>query len=315
MLVEHLMRKTISVLVIVITSLTGLSHSKAAQSISSQPPQNATWDEMVEWTKARNEPNQELNYREFAEGIRKLNLTEKVDLTLPKVKYPYFAWFEAHQDDFQKYASIGSWVSGKTLRKLDCAESANPETTTNVTSARAESVNPPLRSTFRNFDLMSVVAMVPGYANCGLTESEYAAIFDYTAEIYQTLNPALRSGTLSDDQKEFAATLARALDKIGKYKGWVKRGDNLSALRKARYVVGAVIEDAGFMSTSLTGGFIGISQFQIYSQTGRYIAPLSHSHGEEEVTFKPHTKFKVVNVQVDEVDPSVTNYKMIEVVD
>lgn len=300
------MKKLNAFFVALITSFTVLNISHASGYIPLEIPKNATHEELVELINARNEPGKEQTYREFAEGIKKLNLGNKIDLTLPNVKYPYSAWLDAHDEEFQKYAGIAAWIAGETQKKLECEKPARTTPTSNKIDARA------LRSTFRNFNVIKYVKKVPGFTDCGLNEAEYAAIYDYTAEIYQTLNPALRKGYVDTDVTAFVSALTQGLNKIGKFKGWVKRGDNLSAQRKARYVPGAIVQDAGFMSTSINVGFRGADQFQIYSRTGRYIAPLSHNHSEEEVIFLPNTKFKVVEVTVDEKDAAVTNYKMIE---
>jgi hypothetical protein len=134
------------------------------------------------------------------------------------------------------------------------------------------------------------------YQSCDLTVAELLAIENYTRSAYSSLNSALRSkDALAQSDKAFADVLSAALHKLTPIKGKVLRGTDVGSELRKKLVPGAIITLSAFTSTSVSQPFGGEDQFVIHSKTGRYIAPLSNSPGEEEVLFDEGTKFRVLS--------------------
>jgi ADP-ribosyltransferase exoenzyme len=134
----------------------------------------------------------------------------------------------------------------------------------------------------------------------GLTQEEIAAIIGYTGMDYSTLNSALRS----NDPKR-VAKLSHYIDRasgglahLPNYVGLVYRGASPPPHVVALYVVGNVVEEAGFTSTSYvkSAAFQGKVQYTILSKTGKKIDFLSNFKFEVEVLFAPGARFKVLEV-------------------
>ncbi|MFE7799426.1 ADP-ribosyltransferase [Nocardia sp. NPDC057440] len=139
-----------------------------------------------------------------------------------------------------------------------------------------------------------------------LTDAEFSALTRYTANGYKDLNEALRSGRLTEEQAARVRQLNEALDKYPNYEGPVVRRTTLPSNALEEYNVGTTVTEAGFTSTSrsTSAAFDGTTEFQIVSKTGKNIEDASQ-HGpysgrnEQEVLFKPGTKFNVIDKFVD----------------
>lgn len=129
---------------------------------------------------------------------------------------------------------------------------------------------------------------------CGLTKLETHSILFYTYEGYSCLNRALREGK-TGKEKVFGEVLKSALDKLPNYRGFVSRMAKLPPEVRKNYEEGKTVTEMAFTSTS-TRSAAGDDIFTIYSLTGKPIMDLSQFPAENEVLFKPSTKFRVLKV-------------------
>ena len=133
-----------------------------------------------------------------------------------------------------------------------------------------------------------------------LTQEEIAAIIGYTGMDYSLLNSALRSNTAKRVQKlaPYIDRIKGGLSQLPDHVGVVYRGASPPADVVAKYVVGNVVEEAAFTSTSLAKGsaFQGKIQYTIVSKTGKKINFLSMFGNEGEVLFAPGARFKILEV-------------------
>ena len=137
-----------------------------------------------------------------------------------------------------------------------------------------------------------------------VSPEEYAAVKAYTGSAYRAINDRLRAGGYGDDLhlQAFVEAGQRALDKMPKRKGEMRRGMNLggSDLQKfmSAYQPGTVVQDNSFVSTAFGGGgFGGNIELRVMSKTGVDVSQVSFYKRENEVLFAPGTKFKVTKVQ------------------
>lgn len=139
------------------------------------------------------------------------------------------------------------------------------------------------------------------------TIEEQASIFLYTGMHYEAMNQMLRGQkTIYNGSAEkkaissMSALAAEGLKKMPKHEGVVYRGADLGSHLQAQYKPGAIVQDAGFMSTSSSrkGAFEGNTQYVIQSKKhGVSVEQLSNIPKEKEVLFPPDTKFRVLNVE------------------
>lgn len=139
------------------------------------------------------------------------------------------------------------------------------------------------------------------------TIEEQASIKLYTGMLYQQMNQILRGQDANVTTPEaqnairFMSDLAaEGLKKMPKHEGVVYRGTSLPAEDQAQYKPGAVVQDAGFVSTSYAkdSAFNGNTQYVIQSKKhGVNVEKLSGAPDEKEILFPPATKFRVLNVE------------------
>ena len=141
----------------------------------------------------------------------------------------------------------------------------------------------------------------PGFKDCGLSLAEMSVIAAYTGSFYRSLNSALREGK-EETYSAAIATLNSGLRKLAAYAGEVRRGASNLGPDLAKLQVGSTVEFKSFTSTAaFDGGFGGPFQFVISTCSGRYIAPLSVSHFEEEVLIPSGSKMEVLEIGNNDV--------------
>lgn len=133
-----------------------------------------------------------------------------------------------------------------------------------------------------------------------LSKQESLAIIGYTGSFYKQLNKALRNGDVTLKVSRYEALLNSALNKMPPFKGVTYRTiDKLSKKDLSRYLVGAIVTESFFVSSSeleKVNGFSGKVQFIINGKNGRKIADLSLYPHEKEVLFKSKSRFIVTSV-------------------
>ena len=133
-----------------------------------------------------------------------------------------------------------------------------------------------------------------------LSKKESLAIIGYTGSFYKQLNKALRNGDVTPKVSRYEALLNSALNKMPPFKGVTYRTiDKLSKKDLSRYLVGAIVTESFFVSSSeleKVNGFSGKVQFIINGKNGRKIADLSLYPHEKEVLFKSKSRFIVTSV-------------------
>ena len=87
-----------------------------------------------------------------------------------------------------------------------------------------------------------------------------------------------------------------ALNKLPNFRGIVRRVVELHGSDIGKYRVGKTITEPAFISTTHKGiePYPGNVEFEIVSKTGKRVSFLNESSGEDEVLFKPATKFNVL---------------------
>jgi hypothetical protein len=87
-----------------------------------------------------------------------------------------------------------------------------------------------------------------------------------------------------------------ALNKLPDFQGRVGRVVELHGNDIWKYRVGRTIVEPAFISTTHKGTepYPGNVKFEILSKTGKRVSFLNESTGEDEILFKPSTKFKVL---------------------
>ena len=137
----------------------------------------------------------------------------------------------------------------------------------------------------------------------GLTFVEMEYLAAYTNTLHRELNIALRTGTVTVQQKLVASKLDKALDKMPKYQGVTYRDVRIPKKElKAffdSYQIGSIIEEKQFTSTSKTDSlkdFKGNVRFIIRGKNGRDIEKISMFPNEREVLFQSRKRFIVKKV-------------------
>lgn len=163
----------------------------------------------------------------------------------------------------------------------------------------------------RPFDSETILEILDSYADGflpdkfwqhGFSKLEAVALYSYTTEDYQLLNPELRRLTPRPDALHYSAMVNRALDRLPRHKGLVKRGLSLPDDQIPHYQVGKQIVLPSFTSATadLTfGAFEKIHRFLISSCEGREVSTVSANPGEREVLFKAGSQFEVTDIKYD----------------
>lgn len=151
-----------------------------------------------------------------------------------------------------------------------------------------------------------------------LSLAQKLAIHNYTLGIFDSLNPALYSGKLTNDQLAFTRVLDSALSKIPSLKMTVYRGTSKKFVAK----VGLVVEFKAYSSTStekdVAEGFVRDRLIIMKLKTGKDIQDYSNAGNEREILIPRGVKFKVEGVTFKEMllgeDPSDLKPVKVEVV-
>ena len=131
-----------------------------------------------------------------------------------------------------------------------------------------------------------------------LSKPEAVILREYTGHSAQQINAELRSNKPSLKALSFARILNRALNKLPSYRGKVWRDIDLPEKTLAKYSVGEVITEKGFVSSSRDEferfDSARPHRLLIHSKNGKIIEKISVLPLEYEVLFKSGTKFKVL---------------------
>ena len=142
----------------------------------------------------------------------------------------------------------------------------------------------------------------------------------YTMSGYAMLNGALRNPqTSAKDLQTYDAYIQNTtagLDALPPYTGTVYRGTKLPQGVLDTYTKGATITERAFTSSTKSAKVLGEFRdkvtMTITSKTGRDVSGIAHDATEQEVLFKPGTKFKVDD-RVDGKTPDSASLTMSEV--
>ncbi len=142
-----------------------------------------------------------------------------------------------------------------------------------------------------------------------LSPAQIAAIRDYTDKGYARMNELLREHTVAPLIARKVATLTAALNRLPPFRGDVYRGTtvpDLHLLDRYRDVGSEIVEDA-FVSCSRSPSkmYCGNVFFYILSKRGREIGRWSAHPEEEEVLFRPGTRFKILAFEQSEDDVEI----------
>ncbi|MEU7144189.1 ADP-ribosyltransferase [Nocardia sp. NPDC046473] len=143
-----------------------------------------------------------------------------------------------------------------------------------------------------------------------LDDTDRAALWDYTGPDAETLNYMLRHepGNISRAQQLRIDEITKALDKLPDYQGPVTRRVNLSADDIAKYKEGGLWTEPSFTSSSRTpeAAFDRQVEFQIESAHGKSVEQFARKPEEQEVIFRPDSKFDVIKNAPDPDHPGRT---------
>lgn len=138
-----------------------------------------------------------------------------------------------------------------------------------------------------------------------LTFDEYLSVHVYTTNLYKPINKGLRGfdPEALDKWAKVSSDTDKALEKMAsnsnlRYEGTVIRGDQFDdAQIEKLFPVNGIHTDSAFKSSSknLDKPFSGNTELKIKSKTGINIEDVSVLPSEEEVLFRPNTKFKVIS--------------------
>lgn len=149
----------------------------------------------------------------------------------------------------------------------------------------------------------------------GLTSAERAGVVKYTGSAYDDMNSYLRGLRSSTRYEKEIKACQKALSKASlPQETIVRRGSGYNMLNdlgigritpdtKSK-VIGAIVEDKGFVSTSpdSSGGFSGSIEYVIKLPQGSqamYVAPISHFGSERELLINCGGKYMVEDVEFD----------------
>jgi hypothetical protein len=131
----------------------------------------------------------------------------------------------------------------------------------------------------------------------GLRDAELAANHGYTGDDFVELNDTLRGlrGPAALRRlKPYIDTIIAGLNKLADVAGVFNRGTTLPPDVLAKHQPGTIVTYAEFTSASTGPGFGGPHRFKIEGKHGKDVRFLSAHPGEEEILFKPGTRFKVM---------------------
>lgn len=135
----------------------------------------------------------------------------------------------------------------------------------------------------------------------GLSLLETSSVILYTGVDYSVLNSALRSNhNISNDILIYRNYLNYVIDKLPSFNGWVKRGIKPFSGWEEVYVLGSIVNEKAFTSTTANlelDKFKDTIRMNIFSKNGKDISHLTMNPDEKEVLFKAGTKFKVINIR------------------
>ena len=168
-----------------------------------------------------------------------------------------------------------------------------------------------------NYDSLLILAKEREALKKKISKSEYIFYIEYASSPQWLISQyASRTFLLNVDESEileeaaflekYRSNVYKAIDKIKKETSLVKRGADLPKEVLDQHCLNCVVEYKAFTSTSKENGFKRIHRFIIQSKTGRYIDPISSNPGEQEILFKPGTKFKVLKIQKNDKDIEFT---------
>ena len=133
-----------------------------------------------------------------------------------------------------------------------------------------------------------------------ITGFQCALIKNYTNGGYRSINSGLRDGvSWTAAQQVYVKLMNKALKAMPTFTGVTKRGTSLTAAKQKDYVVGNVVEERAFTSTSPTKPWSGNTQFTINAigKRGAHVKKLSSHGSENEVVFAARTFFHVDKVE------------------
>ncbi len=134
-----------------------------------------------------------------------------------------------------------------------------------------------------------------------LSKAQKLAIFNYTLGYFESLNPALYSGKINNEQVAFSRVLDLALSKLPSQKVKVYRGTSKRFLA----AVGNVVEFKAYSSSSLDRGvaesFIVDRLLILKLKSGKDIQQYSNAGGEREILIPRGVKFRVENVSIKKI--------------
>lgn len=157
---------------------------------------------------------------------------------------------------------------------------------------------------------------VPGIKS--LTEQEGKSLNAYSLNTFDDVNPKLRSGLMTGQndplklgarEQSYTLTTISGLNKLKPYKGTVYRHSWLFPGYEEVNQEGAIVSDMAFMSStylaeSLNPQFGSDIVEIIKCKTGRFLKPLATLYHEDEVLFKPGTRFRVTKRYSAGLDPA-----------
>ncbi len=148
-------------------------------------------------------------------------------------------------------------------------------------------------------EVQKLKATVPELAK--IPDEELMALRGYTAEDYDAINRALRSGAGGEAElarlQPYIDTVKSGLDRFPEFKGAVTRVESNTHML---YEPGKTVTMQGFTSTCGPGGkvtsqIMGNTSLEIQSVTGRDIRAIAAHPKEAEVLFAPGKTFRVVS--------------------
>ena len=144
-----------------------------------------------------------------------------------------------------------------------------------------------------------------GEGRKGLTDEHLSTLYGYSARDpawgHAPVNRVLWGlASLEEAQRLIPAIVAMdaGLSVLPDHEGWVMRGTDLPEDIALQYVVGGVVTEKAFTSSTFGGkSYDGKYKFRILSKHGKRIDFLSKFPQEKEVLFRPATNFVVKSIQ------------------
>ena len=150
--------------------------------------------------------------------------------------------------------------------------------------------------------------LIPGPARelveAGVNDAELRSVMFYTGHGSELLNFSKGLRRVEPATEELADNLSAYIDKMPGVGGDVYRGERTLANAQARWPVGEIVTQGRFTSTSFdpeNAGKFGKVRLVIDANGQGAEIVASHFQGEEEVLFKPGTRFKVEKHQGQDI--------------